>query len=206
MIIIDNSEKNSLVVSELINLGSKIDLRQLPVADYIINEIAIERKTASDFVSSIINRRLVKQLGELKQYKRRLLIVEGDLYENGFNPNAIKGMLLSVLLDFDVPIIFTEDSEETAQVLHLLAKKQGKPRQDVSLRVKKRTYSIAEQQQLIIEGLPGVGPRFAKALLKKFKTIKTIANASVEKLMKVDNLGEKRARVIKRILSERYLP
>ncbi|MEK6852567.1 MAG: ERCC4 domain-containing protein [Nanoarchaeota archaeon] len=206
MIIIDNREKNSLVVSELINLGSKIDLRQLPVADYIINEIAIERKTASDFVSSIINRRLVKQLGELKQYKRRLLIVEGDLYENGFNPNAIKGMLLSVLLDFDVPIIFTEDSEETAQVLHLLAKKQGKPRQDVSLRVKKRTYSIAEQQQLIIEGLPGVGPRFAKALLKKFKTIKTIANASVEKLMKVDNLGEKRARVIKRILSERYLP
>ena len=48
-IIIDHREKNSLVVSELIGLGFSIEYKQLPVADYIIGDVAIERKTLADF-------------------------------------------------------------------------------------------------------------------------------------------------------------
>ena len=72
-IIVDNREKNSLVVSELISQGNKIEFKQLEIADYIIGEIAIERKTISDFISSMLNKRLFIQLKNLQQYEKSLL-------------------------------------------------------------------------------------------------------------------------------------
>src|SRR3989344_7261733 len=76
-IIVDNREKNSLVISELIKLGCEVELKQLKVADYIVKDVAIERKTVSDFISSMINHRLQNQIEELQQYKNKLLIIEG---------------------------------------------------------------------------------------------------------------------------------
>src|SRR4030043_460807 len=114
-IIIDYREKNCLVASELMALGFEIEFKELKVADYLVKDIAIERKTVSDFISSMINRRLLKQLEELQQYENKLLIIEGieeqNLYsdseskEIGINPNAIRGFLLSILLKYKIPII-----------------------------------------------------------------------------------------------------
>src|SRR4030043_1630112 len=95
-IIVDNREKNSLVISELYsNKDIFLEFKQLPVADFLIRDVAIERKTVSDFLSSMINKRLSRQLEEMKQYPKQLLIIEGmeeqELYheEGGINPNAI---------------------------------------------------------------------------------------------------------------------
>ena len=66
-IIVDNRERNSLVPSELVNMGFQIEFTQLNVADYIINNVAIERKTVSDLKSSIINKRIFSQMQEIKQ-------------------------------------------------------------------------------------------------------------------------------------------
>src|SRR3989344_8810775 len=71
-IIIDNREKNSLVISELINLGTEIELKQLQIADYLVNDVAVERKTINDLQSSIINKRIFSQLKDLKQYRQNL--------------------------------------------------------------------------------------------------------------------------------------
>lgn len=194
-IIADNREKNSLVISELTSLGIEIEMKHLPVADFIINNIAIERKTVSDFLSSMISKRLTRQLEEMKQYPQQLLIIEGieeqELYNDnnkgGINPNAIRGFLLSILLKYDVPIIFSKDYEDTAKFLVLLAKKQEKAHE--SVRAKKKSLSKKEQLQYILEGFPGIGPAAAKKLLKKFKTIKNIVNASQEDLK--EEIGKK---------------
>ena len=66
-IIVDNRERNSLVASYLMKEGFDVEFRQLPVGDYIANGVAIERKTISDFKSSIINKRIISQLLELRQ-------------------------------------------------------------------------------------------------------------------------------------------
>ena len=130
-IIADQREKNSLVISELIHLGEEVELKHLLVADYIIGNIAIERKTTSDFVSSIVNKRLMKQLEEIKQFEKQLLIIEGDLSKTNFNENAIKGMLLSILLEFKIPILLTEDSLDTASFLSRIAKRADKPTKEI---------------------------------------------------------------------------
>jgi len=205
--ILDYREKNSLIPSELTNLGLEIEFRNLKVADYIIKGVAIERKTVSDFVSSMINRRLLKQLEELGQYKERLLIIEGideqELYTDsedwiGMHPNSIRGFLLSILLKYKVPIIFTKNYEDTAKFLSVLSKR--KPNEH-PLNVKKKNLNKKEQKQFIIEGFSGIGPKTAKKLFKKFKTIKNIINASEEKLKEV--IGKK-AEIMKKIIEDNY--
>ncbi len=88
-IIVDYREKNSLVASELISMNFEIEFRELKVADYLVNNVAIERKTISDFISSIINKRIIRQLEEIQQYENKMLIIEGideqELYSDDSN-------------------------------------------------------------------------------------------------------------------------
>lgn len=207
-IIADYREKNSLTISEIISLGIEIEFKPLKVADFIVKDVAIERKTVSDFISSMINRRLLSQLEEMQQYQNRLLIIEGiyekELYstrenpEEGIHPNSIRGFLLSILLKHKVPIIFTKDSHDTAKFISVLAKRKSK---ELSLNVSKKTLNTKERLQFIIESFPGLGPKTAKKLLEKFKTIKNIANATEEELGEI--LGKK-AEIIKRLFEEVY--
>lgn len=205
-IIIDYREKNSLVISELISMGIETEIKELKVADYLVNEIAIERKTVSDFISSMMNRRLLKQLEEIQQYKDRILIIEGideqELYADsedgkGVHPNAIRGFLLSIILKYKVPIIYSKNCRDTAKFLSVLAKKTEK---ESSLNVSKKSLNKKERMQFILEGFPGIGPKTAKKLLEKFKTIKQILNASLEDLEK--EIGKKSE--IFRIVNENY--
>jgi len=185
-IIIDNREKNSLVPSQLASFGFQIEFQNLPVADYIINNIAIERKTLSDLKSSIINKRIISQLEELKQYPSRLLIIEGiaeeNIYEGIIHENALRGFLLSVVLNYQVPIIFTQNAEDTARYLAVLAKKQPHVS---AIRASKIALSRNEQIQYILEGFPHIGPIKAKKLIKKFHSIKNIITAKEEELKEI---------------------
>jgi len=207
-IIVDYREKNSLVISELIKLGLEIEFRELKVADYIVKDVAIERKTINDFVNSMINKRLFNQIQELQQYKNKLLLVEGmdeqELYsdgKSGVNGNAIRGFLLSILLKYNIPIIFTKNYEDSAKFISVLSKKQTK---EIALKAKKRILNKKEQLQFIIEGFPGIGPKTAQKLLKKYKTIQNIISASEEELK--ETIGKKAETIIKIIKMNYWLP
>lgn len=201
-IVADYREKNSMVASEIIHLGVDVQFQELKVADYLVNNTAIERKTVSDFISSMINKRIFRQLEEIKQYPKYFLIIEGieqqELYNEkngGINANAIRGMLLSIILKFQVPIIFTKNEEDTAAFIYVLAKKSEK--KDVALNAKKKSFNIEEQKQFILESFPGIGPTTAKKLLEEFKSIKKIINTPMEDLEKV--IGKK-AEIFKKLL------
>jgi len=109
-IFVDNRERNSLVPSLLMKEGFEIEWKQMPVADYLVGGVAVERKTIADLKSSIINKRIFSQLLELKQFPSSFLLVEGildeDLYSGGIHENAFRGFLLSVALDERMPIVF----------------------------------------------------------------------------------------------------
>jgi len=182
-IIIDNQEKNSLVPSYLTELKAKTEFKHLKIGDYLINKIIIERKTFQDFISSMIKKRLIQQLNNLKKYKQKILIIENhqDIEEQSNLNNAARGQILSILLNHQIPIVFTNSAEDTARYLHLLAKQQAKEKQEISLhsRIPKTTK---QQKQYILEGFPGIGPITSKKLLKKHKTLKNIINSDEETL------------------------
>jgi len=135
----------------------------------------------------------------LKQYPKHLLILEGiqeeDLYQGTIHENAFRGFLLSVALEFQVPIIFTQNEKDTAKYLSVLAKKTEK--QEIAIRASKIFLTKPERQQFILEGFPHIGPIKAKKLIKKFKSLKNIINASESELQEI--LG-KRADEFKKLL------
>ncbi len=204
---VDYRERNSLIPSELVALGLNINFKELKVADYIVRGVAIERKTVNDFITSMKNRRLLNQLQELQQYEKKLLIIEGideqDLYTDseekiGMHPNSVRGFLLSILLKYNVPLIFTQNAEDTAKFIFLLSKKKE---YEHPLNVKKKTHNKKEQLQFIVESFPGIGPKTARKLLKEFITISNIINAPIEKLK--DCIGKK-AEIIKELVDKKY--
>lgn len=199
-IVVDTREKNSLVISELVHKNeAEIIFRQIEIGDYLIGDTIIERKTFRDFISSMLSRRLIEQLRQMSKYEKRLLILEGKDFEifeekqSKLNPNAIRGMILSISLDFQTPVIFTSDSEETAKYLILLAKRQLKSKTEFTFHSRKPS-SEKEQKQYIIESFPNIGPKNAKALFKKFGSVKNIINASSEELEQ--EIGKKSESII----------
>jgi len=193
-VVIDYREKQSLVVAELVKLGFEKEFKELKVADYIVNDVAIERKTVSDFISSMINKRLINQIEELQQYKNKLLIIEGideqELYNeengNGVHANSVRGFLLSILLKHKIPILFTKNYKDTAQFIYRIAMKKN---QEMSIRAIKKSFSKKEQMQFILEGFPGIGPKTARKLLKEFSTLQNIFSSPQDKLEKL--IGKK---------------
>lgn len=189
-ILIDNREKNSLVPAILSKLNIDFEFIHLPTGDYIVNDVVIERKTIPDLKSSIINKRILFQLKELKQYPKAILLIEGistfELYEGIIHENALRGFILSIALEHKIPIIFTENEEDSAKYLAVLAKKTKKAQ--LSLR-QKLQLDENEQKHFILEGFPGIGPQTARKLLDKFKSIKNLINASDKELKEI--LGKK---------------
>jgi len=206
----DSREKNSLILKELINQKVSVETKNLDVADYIISDrVAIERKDINDFVNSIIDKRLLTQIKSLKDnFSNPILVLEGeeDIYSiRNIHPNAIRGMLATIAIDFGIPIIKTKNQLDTAALIKVIAKREQDPnKKEFGLRFDKKPLTTKEQQEFIIESLPGIGPSLAKSLLKEFKTIKNIVNAHPDKIKNVEKMGPKKTEEIIRVLEEHY--
>ena len=64
--------------------------------------------------------------------------------------------------------------------------------------------SLKELQEYIISALPGIGPILSKPLLKEFKSVRNVMNASVEELQNVEKIGPKKAEDIKNVVNSEY--
>lgn len=206
----DDREKSSGIIRELVNLGVKMELKRLDIGDYLVSKrCCVEYKTVPDFVDSIIDGRLLAQIRELRKHvERPLIIIEGteDLYsQRNLHPNAIRGMLATITISYGIPVIQTKTFRETASLLALIAKREQEAETHAySAHGSKKPLSLPELQEYIVSALPGVGPLLVRPLLEKFGNIKNIVNATEEDLVNVEKIGEKKAREIQRVLTERY--
>jgi ERCC4-type nuclease len=216
-IVCDVREKSSKIDLSLKDLSSKdikvnIIFEQLKVGDFQISQdIVIERKTIKDLESSIIDGRIFNQIKDLVNIKRSSIIIEGDLNKlfsqnQRINKKAIIGLLTSIGINYRIPIFFTKDIFETAIFLYTIAKKEQiiNKNKDLKLRYNKTKMSGSDFQLFIMQSFPDVGPTLAKSILKEFKSIKNISNASVQDLLKVSKLGPKKAQKIKYLFEREY--
>ena len=209
-IIVDHREYRSNVVRNLAVKGSFVEPQQLDVGDYVLSSrIGVERKNVDDFLESLIQGKLFKQMTQLRDaYSRPVLILEGEnlLTKRNINHNAIFGSLASISVDFGIPVLTTKNAMETADLLNVIAKReQREDKKEVAIRGEKLQMSLRERQQFIIEGLPNVSAVIARRLLGHFGSIKDIANASEEELREVQGVGKNIASDILKLLNANYL-
>lgn len=208
LILVDSREQSSRVLRELDKLNVDIEIKSLAVGDYqVSDEVGIERKTAKDFAVSIMDKRLYKQARELvESFRKPVIILEGEeLYSSLIHPNAIRGALASLAVDFGIPIIPTRTKEDTAAMIKRLAiREQVNERSEIQTRTDKKPLTLYEQQLYIVESLPNVGPVTAKKLLEEFGSVKEIINASESDLKTVEGIGNKIAKRIKEVVDSGF--
>ncbi|MBU0472004.1 MAG: DEAD/DEAH box helicase, partial [Nanoarchaeota archaeon] len=207
-ILVDYREKSSKIIKMLIEKGVNIELKSLMIGDYLLSEnVVVEYKTKRDFVNSIIDGRLLQQLRELTSYLKPLLIIEGeeDIYsQRNIHENAIRGMISTIAISYRIPIIYTKNEYDTAEILYLIAKKEQNNEQKNFQMHTNKPLSLKEQQEYVISAIPGIGSKLAKPLLKKFKSIKKIVNSDEDSLKKIDLIGEKKAKKIRELMDLNY--
>lgn len=207
-VLADHREKSNRVVKELIDLGISVKTAQLVSADYVISgTVGVELKKVPDFVASIIDGRLLDQARELKQnFSKAVIIIEGeeDLYSvRNIHPNAVRGMIASLALDFNIPLLSTKNPQDTAALLAVMAKREQDKGRDFSYHDRK-PKSTQEQMEFIVSSLPSIGPVNAAKLLEHFGSLKNMVNASKEELTAVEGIGGKTAERLLQLFEQKY--
>ncbi len=208
-VLADYREKNNRIVKELVDLGVSVKTEQLVSADYVVSgQVGIELKKVPDFVASLIDGRLLEQIRCLKSsFNKAVLIIEGeeDIYAvRKVHANAIRGMLSSISLDFNVPILYTKNPADTAALIAVMAKREQNKDSDFSYHVAK-PRSAKEQQEYIVSSFPNIGVQTSRLLLEHFGSIKNLANATEEDLQKIKGIGEKTAATLVKLFEENYV-
>ena len=208
-VIVDSRERNQELVDQLEALGCSLVIETLDTGDYLLSDrIAVERKTIPDFESSIMSGRLFDQLDRMKKaFESPVLLIEGSRREFKLDKNVILGAIASVYTDFNTPVVRTANPKGSADMIFRIANREqnGKLRTP-SPKGGARARSHEEFQVNIIGNIPGVGTKLAKMLLKRFGSVRNVANATVEEFMEVEKVGGKKAVQIHQTLNVLYNP
>jgi len=213
----DEREKTSRVPKYLSTMGVSVIYKQLPVGDYIPAEgIVIERKRIDDLAKSVFDGRLFDQLRRLKGASERVvLLIEGNLnylrsrYASRYK--AIEAALITASIVNSIPVIYTQDTRHTAEVIKYIAEKFQENRQRIPTPstyrkiVKPRTTDFRRWQLFVMSSFPGIGPTLAERLLLKFGSLRSVLTSSPSELSRVEGMTEEKAWLIARIVNENYI-
>ena len=203
-IVVDEREKRSGIPSLLKGIGINLEIKTLPVGDYIVApETIVERKSISDLVSSVFDGRLFDQCNRMKEnFQFPIIIIEGDtneIEELTENPFVFYGAVSSVAIDFKIPIISTPNASHTAKLLVSMCSRKDVTKGPFIKKIRK-SNDLQRQQLSVLSSLPGIGEKTAIRMLEKFGTPLKVFSASSTELSKICGLGELRAKKIKKIL------
>ena len=203
-IIVDERERKSGIPDLLKSVGLNIEMKTLPIGDYIVApETIVERKSIRDLMASVFDGRLFDQCTRLKEhFENPIVLIEGnvdEIEEITENPLIFYGAISTVVLDFKIPIIPTPSASHTAKLLVSMCSRKDAPKGPYLKKIKK-SPDLERQQLSSLCSLPGIGEKFAVRMLEKFGTPLKVFTATTAELSKVEGLGEVRAKKIKKVL------
>ena len=207
-ITVDDREAPSGVVDLLDKNRWEVSVRRLAVGDYRIGgEALIERKSACDFVLSIVDGRLFRQASQLKkQGLRTAIVVEGSPYETqvDIHPESVRGAIVSVSMMWQVPILFSASLVQTFEMFGTMAAQLHRFVDLPLARTGFRPKRLMRRQLHILQGFPGIGPLRSIRLLKYFKSLRIIFEAKPEQWMAVEGIGKTGARQVAELLDAEF--
>ena len=206
-IVIDDREKKSGIPDLLKAVGVNVEIKTLPIGDYIVApETVVERKSIQDLMSSIFDGRLFDQCSRLKEhFQHPIILMEGNVDEIDSiteNPLIFYGALSTIAIDFKIPIIPTSSASHTAKLLVSMCSRKESHKGPFLKKIRK-SNDLQRQQLSTLCSLPGVGEKTAIRMLKKFGSPLQVFTAPYTELSKVEGLGESRAKKIKKMLESK---
>jgi Fanconi anemia group M protein len=182
-------------------------VRDLENADVIVsNRVAVAVRTVDQFIDGISDGSILASLAKMKhEYLHPILIVQGAPVGDGGQAGnaAVYDALSAILSEFHMPVLSTNNANETASAIRSL-EKQEMAKHAKDGRTMQTTLDVPSRQMFLVQGLPNVSATLAQRLLEKFGSVKGIADANVEELMQVDGIGKVIAEGIHTVLRKRF--
>ena len=211
-VVIDQRELDSGIARDLSRReGATTRLETLEVGDYVLSDrVVVERKSVEDFLDTLTggDRSMFEQVGAAaRHYARPVVIVEGeDLYgRRNVHPNAVRGALASLAVDFGASVLRTGDADDTADLLYTVARREQEDAdRSVSVHGGKGGRTLAEQQEYVVGSIAEVGPVTARSLLAHFGSVESVMRADREALLAVSGVGEVTADRIREVVGSEY--
>ena len=170
-------------------------------------QVVVERRTPRTFLLGIQDKTLFTSAIYLREhFETPILLLEGsvDYGTTGFHPQAVRGALSSMMLEYGLSVLMTSDEAETADLLAMMARHAQVGVPEISLVPKRKAVSLPDLQRRVVEMLPGCGRVTARDLLQHFGSVERIVSAGQTEMQHVRGIGRTRAAEIHRVLHAEY--
>lgn len=174
--------------------------------------VGIQRKEVQDFMASVGDGRLAKELAQLQECAHRILIVEGrvqwttdgEMITNGYGRpwtrQQWRGILWGVRAK-GVWVEFTDNMDDTDLTLSWLERWFSK---DTHSSLDRRPGPVSlwgkpsneDYQRHLVMGLPGVGSELADRIIRTFNGVPFGWRIGEKDLLQVPGIGKKKAQTI----------
>lgn len=187
-------------------------------ADFLVvaggQRLAIQRKTVDDFLASLEDGRLAREILLLRRAPLALLVLEGRVeatvegniitpYRSRYTREQLRNALRSLQLVHGVALEYTDSEEDTAVAVVEIERWLRKGSHRGLLRRPKTAAQDdwggrhdREWAIFLLQGFPGIGPALAGEIYDAFGAIPLRWACSFEDLLRVPGIGPKRARVL----------
>ena len=219
MLVIDSREKSKLaelVMQKAKALNIQHEKRWIEIGDYVYDDVCFEAKSTTDFLGSVLSKRLWTQIDNMdRHFKTNVVVIHGSLDQAICNiienaptkmPIAMRSIRLNnkflgaigrLILDTDVKPVWVETEEEAALIITAVCKMKPITRDTIAPQVFKR-LTTDDLRIDLLSSIKGVSIKKAKELIKEFGSIMEIGECSDYQLQAIEGIGETLA---KRILT-----
>jgi Fanconi anemia group M protein len=196
------------IAAKLEQLGLRVVVRDLDVSNYLVERegraVPLLRLYYKKFLELIASREIFNSIYKLID-TGGLIVVEleefSEIDESLYAYRNALEVALKSAMKYGVPVVFAH-SLITPLIIYYLAS------EDLSSKKKeeKKIYTSDAQEIAlsVLMKIPSVGPKTAARLLAAFKSLKNIANADVEDLLRVEGLGKQRAKLIYEVFNVEF--
>jgi ERCC4-type nuclease len=225
MLVIDsreNSRLSKLVMQKAKAIRIPCEKRWIEIGDYVCDDVCFEAKSTTDFLGSVMSKRLWTQLDNMdRHYKTNVVIIYGDMEEAIHNvithspskmPIGTRSIMLNnkflgavgrIVLDTDVKPFWVKTEEEAALIITAVSKMKPITRDTIAPQIFKR-ITTDDLRIDLLSSIKGVSIKKAKQLIKQYGSIMEIGECSAYELQAIEGIGETLAtRIVSTLNSER---
>jgi ERCC4-type nuclease len=200
-VIVDSNEAamEPRIIKALQDDNVPVKIKNLDAGDYFISPFLFERKTSGDFIRSVKDGALWRQLDAMKSMEllTPVLLIEGSFAKalkfSKFSVKSLYGALWNVASSWKVQMVNTSNPFHTAVLFSVVYKSLSleKEKKIYPVKVKPKALTLQEKQRAVVESYPSIGPTLAIKILSYFGSIKSFVNADKDVLCQVTGIGKK---------------
>ena len=202
----ENSELSDLVETYCKEMNIQYEKEWLDIGDYTFADVCFEAKSATDFLQSVINKRLWNQLDNMDaKFINNIVIVYGsfnDALENHLQyvnnktgqarmlRNKFDGAFGKIILDTDASIVWVSSTRQAARLIAVVCKMHPIDREIHTPSIIRKRIATTDLRIDVLCTIKGISPKKAKLLIERFGSIMEIGEASIEEICELDGFGK----------------